>query len=144
MGTWALETLEELGHLKDIWALKALRHLRHSGTWRAVWGNSRALWGHLKGTRALERHLGTWALRQLGTHTLKAFEALYLADSLFCPCISGVNGIVFLRIFCSISSFYPCYINVYLYFGASEHSSKCCKIPERNEIKSKIIFNGLM
>ena len=33
------------------------------------------------GTRALERHLGTWALRHSGTLSLEALEALYLADS---------------------------------------------------------------
>ena len=57
LGTWVLE---EFGYLKGTWALG---HSRNSGTWPLR---------HL-GTRALERHLSTWAL--------EALEALYSAES---------------------------------------------------------------
>ena len=57
LGTWALE---EFGYLKGTWALG---HSRNSGTWPLR---------HL-GTRALERHLSTWAL--------EALKTLYSAES---------------------------------------------------------------
>ena len=61
----------------------ALGHLRHSGTSRALGlSGTQGNWEFdLSGTRALERHLGTWALRHSGTLSLEALEALYLADS---------------------------------------------------------------